>query len=206
MSFITPILITPSETCACTPPAASARATAALILRKANIDFSFQVENSDTEILVHPAHAGFERGTGQHLYDAAVLDDVMAVGDRLREAEILLDQQDREALALQARDGAADLLHDHRREALGRLVEQQQARAGAQDARDGQHLLLAAGQLGALAAAPLEDIGEKLVDLLERQAARRDHRRQQQVLLDAQAREDAALLRTERDAKPGDAV
>ena len=46
----------------------------------------------------------------------------------------------------------ADLLDDDRREPLGRLVEQQQLRAGAQDAADRQHLLLAAGQLGALAA------------------------------------------------------
>ena len=45
-----------------------------------------------------------------------------------------------------------DLLDDDRREAFGRLVEQQEPRAGAQDAADRQHLLLAAGQLGALAA------------------------------------------------------
>jgi hypothetical protein len=45
------------------------------------------------------------------------------------------------------------LLDDHRRQALGGLVEQQQRGAGAQDAPDGQHLLLAARQLGALAAA-----------------------------------------------------
>ena len=41
---------------------------------------------------------------------------------------------------------------------FGRLVEQQQARAGAQDAPDCQHLLLAAGELGALAAQPLLDV------------------------------------------------
>ena len=44
---------------------------------------------------------------------------------------------------------------DHRRQALGRLVEQQHPDAGAQDAGDRQHLLLAAGELGARAGAAL---------------------------------------------------
>ena len=70
--------------------------------------------------------------------------DVVAVRHRRGEAEILLDQQDREPFGLQAPDRGADLLDDDRGEALGRLVEKQQARAGAQDAPDRQHLLLAA--------------------------------------------------------------
>ena len=36
------------------------------------------------------------------------------------------------------------LLHQDRRQPLGRLVEQQEARAHPQHPRDGQHLLLAA--------------------------------------------------------------
>ena len=60
------------------------------------------------------------------------------------------------------------LLHDDRRQALGRLVEQQQVGAGAQDAGDRQHLLLAARQLGALAAPPLLQVGKELVDLARR--------------------------------------
>ena len=105
---------------------------------------------------------------GNHVHDAAVLDDVVAVGDRLRETEILLDQQDGEPLLLQPRDRASDLLHDHRREALGRLVEKQQARASAQDPADREHLLLAAGKLGALAPQPLLQVREQLEDLLDR--------------------------------------
>ncbi len=132
---------------------------------------------------------------------AAVLHDVVAVGDGRGEAEILLDQQDGEALLLQRADGLADLLDDDGRQPLGRLVEQQQPRAGAQDAADRQHLLLAAGELGALAGAePLLQIGEQLEDAFERQPARPDHRRQQQIFLDVEAGEDAALLRAERDA------
>ena len=66
----------------------------------------------------------------------------------------------------QRADGLADLLDDDGREPLGRLVEQQQPRAGAQDAADRQHLLLAAGELGALARAePLLEVREQLEDL-----------------------------------------
>ena len=67
----------------------------------------------------------------------------------------------------------ADLLDDHRREALGRLVEQQELGAGAQDAADRQHLLLAARELGALAAEPLVQIGEQLEHVVAAEAARR---------------------------------
>src|SRR6266850_2438344 len=47
MSLSTPILITPSDTWAWAPLAANARATAAVMLRKADIDFSFVSWESD---------------------------------------------------------------------------------------------------------------------------------------------------------------
>jgi len=75
----------------------------------------------------------------------AVLHHVVPVGDGRGEPEVLLDEKDREALALEAADRLADLLDDDRRQPLGRLVEQEQPRAGAQDASDREHLLLAAG-------------------------------------------------------------
>ena len=58
---------------------------------------------------------------------------------------------------------AADLeqiLHDDDGEPLERLVEQNQARAADQGARDRQHLLLAAGQRPAVAAAPFLSRGK----------------------------------------------
>src|SRR5439155_17971137 len=91
-------------------------------------------------------------------------------------------------------------------EALGRLVEQQHARPGAQDAPDGEHLLLAARELGALAAQPLLEVREQLVDLRERHAAAADLRGQQQVFLDVEAGEDAALLRADGDPQARDPV
>ncbi len=50
------------------------------------------------------------------------------------------------------------VVRDQRRQTLGRLVEDQQARIGQQRAADGQHLLLAARQL---AAAMPESRGER---------------------------------------------
>src|SRR5258706_11260703 len=71
----------------------------------------------------------------------------MAVGDARGKTKILLDQEDGKPFRLESRDGVADLLHDHRGEALGRLVEQQQPRPGAQNAADREHLLLAIGRI-----------------------------------------------------------
>src|SRR5438067_2077195 len=106
--------------------------------------------NSDSEVSVDLVHARLQGRVGNHVHDAPMLDHVVAVSDRLREAEVLLDEQDGKAFLLEPPDGAADLLHDDGRKALGRLVQHQEARSGAQDAADRQHLLLAAGELGAL--------------------------------------------------------
>src|SRR6185312_2209518 len=113
---------------------------------------------------------------------------IVTIRDGRGEAEILFDEQDGEALLLERADGLADLLNDDRRQALGRLVEQQKPRAGAQDAGDRQHLLLAAGKLAALAEAePLLEIGKQLENLFEREPAGPHLRRQQQIFLDAKA-------------------
>jgi hypothetical protein len=97
------------------------------------------------------------RDLGHHL---AVLDDEHAVGQRRRETEILLHQHDGVVALLELADHFAQLLHDHRREAFGYLVEQQQAGTGAQHARHRQHLLLAAGQARTLAVAALPQVRE----------------------------------------------
>ena len=76
--------------------------------------------------------------------------DVVPIGHRRGKVEILLDQQNGKALRFERTDGLADLLDDDRRQPFGRLVEQQQAGAGAQNAADRQHLLLAAGEFRAL--------------------------------------------------------
>src|ERR1700690_92579 len=133
------------------------------------------------KIVVQLVHVGVKLRVGNHFDDASMFHHVVPVRDRRRETEVLLDQKYGETLALEPRDRTPDLLDDDRREPLGRLVEQQQMRASAQDAADREHLLLAAGKLGALAAAPLAQIRKKFVDLLDREAAFANLGRQQQV-------------------------
>src|SRR5690349_11960384 len=101
-----------------------------------------------------------------------MLDDVVAIGKRCGEAEILFDEKDRKPLPFERADDAPDLLDDDRGEPLGRLVEQQEPGAGAQDAADRQHLLLAAREFCSLALAPLVEVGKEAIDLVEAQAAR----------------------------------
>ena len=63
---------------------------------------------------------------------------------------MLLDDDGRQPLLAEQRAQCREqFLHDDRRQALGRLVEQQQARIGRERAADRQHLLLAAGQRAA---------------------------------------------------------
>ena len=69
------------------------------------------------------------------------------LGDEL---EILLDEEDRQPLALvQLAEDDDQLLDDRGLDALGRLVEEDASWAGRQAARDGQQLLLAAAERAA---------------------------------------------------------
>src|SRR6478609_596435 len=80
------------------------------------------------------------------LDDATTLQDVAVLRDRQRHGGVLLDQQDRGALAVDVEDDVADGLDDLRREAEARLVEQQHRRLRHHRAADREHLLLAAGE------------------------------------------------------------
>ena len=73
--------------------------------------------SSDAEIFVELVHVRRQFAVGETVDDLAVLHDVIAVGDRRGETEVLLDQQDGEPLSLQLADRVADLLDDDRGEA-----------------------------------------------------------------------------------------
>src|SRR3990167_6310975 len=83
-------------------------------------------------------------GRGAVKGDAPLLEEVRVVGDGEREPRVLLDQEHRDAFAVQPLDDLEDLLHDEWREPQRRLVHHEQAGAGHQRARHCQHLLLAA--------------------------------------------------------------
>ena len=82
----------------------------------------------------------------------------------------------------------------HRRQPFERLVQQDDLGVADQRAGDRQHLLLAAGQVGAAAAAPLLEPREHLVDAVERPLIRRRQAGENQVFLDIEATEDAAVF------------
>src|SRR5262249_3517046 len=130
----------------------------------------------------------------------------VGVGNRRSEAKSLLDQEDGEALMLEHADGLADLLDDDRGKTLGRLVEEKEPRARAQDATDGEHLLLAAGKFCALARQAFLEIGKELENATEFEPAGPHLGWQQKIFLDVEAGKNSAFLRTERNAEPRDPV
>jgi hypothetical protein len=91
--------------------------------------------------------------------------------------------------------------HHGRGEAVGGLVEQQQAGVQQESPGDGQHLLLAARQLVGAVAAPVRELGEGLVDALRGPAAGgATAGGDLEVLVDGEAGEDAAALGDAWDA------
>src|SRR4030095_7297341 len=87
-----------------------------------------------------------ELGGGARQHDAAGFQHVAPVGDAQRHRGVLLDQQDRGALAVDRADRVEDLLDQHRSQSHRGLIQQQQARPSHERASDRQHLLLAAGE------------------------------------------------------------
>src|SRR5262249_41758729 len=100
--------------------------------------------------------------------------------------------------------------HDDRREALGRLVQQQQFRAERQRARDRHHLAFAAGERVAAARAVALELGEHAVNPLDpRLGLPRLRMRpgwQRDIFRDRELAEYFALLRRKADPKPRDPV
>ena len=97
--------------------------------------------------------------------DATVDHDRDLFGYRSRDADILLNDEDTDfTLFAEADQNFLDLLHNHRRESLGRLVHNEEPRVEKQRARNREHLLLAAGELIATIGSPFRKARERLVD------------------------------------------
>src|SRR5215212_2828833 len=106
--------------------------------------------------------AGKQLLAGTRHGDTAVDHHIAAVGKLQRMECILLDEEYRDALgAVEFANGGKDLLHDQRRKPERWLVEQQQARARHQCARDCEHLLLAAGKRAAALGLTLAENGKE---------------------------------------------
>src|SRR5580704_9043465 len=85
--------------------------------------------SSHPQRLVQPIHPALQFRVGERIDDAAMLHDEKPIGQGRGETEILLDQQNRESLPLELSDGAANLLDNDRRQALGWFVQHQKSRA-----------------------------------------------------------------------------
>ena len=146
------------------------------------------------------SRAGRERAAVAGMDDPAAIEHDRPLGEFERDARMLLDQEERQLVfALQAVEALQDGIDDHRRQALERLVHQQQARIAHQRPGDAQHLLLAAGQRVAAIPPALGERGKEIVN--PRQGPAPGPGRDQEIFLDRQRAENLALLRHEADAR-----
>src|SRR5262249_759381 len=102
------------------------------------------------------------------VHDAALGHDVQLVGNHLSELDVLFGQQNGDAGIAEQADGAGELADDEWRQALARLVEQEQLGIADEGARNRQHLLLTARKLGPAMALALSQRGKELQQARER--------------------------------------
>ena len=136
---------------------------------------------------------------------AAFLENAEFAGDPPRERQLLLDQQHRDArVAIEPQDDVADLVHDVRLNAFGRLVQNQQRRLEHERAADRELLLLSAREIAAAPAQHLLQHRKQVEDLRRNRTPAAGARREAdaQVLLDRQLRKDLASLGHVADAEP----
>src|SRR5215471_7505122 len=138
---------------------------------------------------------------GPVVNDGALLHEEHAWTQPQRGLDVLLDQQDRHTRLIDAVDFTPDLRNQPGHDALGRLVQDNQLGSHHQAARDGKHLLLAAGQrIAGLLEAFLEDREAAEDVFLTFRIAAPARQADGEILLDRQSREDAAALRDITDA------
>jgi hypothetical protein len=151
-----------------------------------------------------------EVGRSAVVHDSPTVEDVDIVRELESQARVLLDQQDRQACGPQRPQLLPELLDQQWREALRRLIHQQERRIGHEGPTDGKHLLLAAAERPGQAALTLEQAWEEAEDPAEIPAgvairprlASRDRQ-----ILDARKRaKDVSSLWHEADPKAGDLV
>ena len=124
---------------------------------------------ADAEEPLLQAAVGGELARRHDAVDAAVDHDRDVLGDCGGDADVLLDDEDRDVAFLgEAHEHFLELRDNERGEALGRLVHHEQARIAQQRPGDSEHLLLAAGELGAAARAPLGELRKGVVDAIDR--------------------------------------
>src|SRR6266498_2909160 len=141
--------------------------------------------------------------------DAPVLHDVAVVGDPEREVRVLLDEeQARLLLAVHAHEDLEDLAGEEGGEPERRLVEEDEPGSRHERPPDGEHLLLAAGEvpreLAAVPAQRREVVEDEGVVALQAGAVAAGVAAHHDVLVDGEVLEDAASLHHLEDAAADD--
>ena len=92
---------------------------------------------------------------------------MVTIADGESSVQILFDQQNGKPFVLQPAYDLDDFAHNEWRQALRWLIQKHQRWIQHESARDGQHLLLAAGKLKSAVAVASLQYREKLVDSVE---------------------------------------
>src|SRR6185369_7545040 len=99
-----------------------------------------RVARSRAEMAMPERAIGAERLRAAAPRDASLLDDDVVVADRDQPLDVLVDHDHRQPGVAQRRERAPNLRANERREALGRLVEDEEQRVGDERAADREHL------------------------------------------------------------------
>ena len=139
--------------------------------------------------------------------DAAVLEHVAAVGDAQRQRDLLLGDDDGEAVAAQVAEGGVGIGRQLRRQPGGRLVEHEQARLAHQRPADREHLLLASAHRRRPLPLPFSEAGEQGEDEVAPGRVRASRvGAEVEVFVDGHLREQVPLGRDVGEAESGDAM
>ena len=103
-----------------------------------------RIAGSQSEVALQQLWLCFYLRGGRFVHNVSVVDDVGAIGKCERGRQILLDQHNGLPCLGEITTGCHEVSHDHRCQALERLVQQNKLRLPDKRARDRQHLLFAA--------------------------------------------------------------
>src|SRR3954465_7875984 len=145
--------------CACKEPAIAASSAA--------IKMRFMPPPLDVDVALDGTALALKLTAVARKHDASPLHYREAVGEARERVEVAVDDQRGLAALLQHAERAPDLLAHERREALRRLVQHQYRGLREERATDGEHLLLAAGDLVAVVPASLLQTREQSIDAVQ---------------------------------------
>src|SRR5262245_31163896 len=112
--------------CAFAVPQARMRARAAWLTSRfivASSLFFDRLCSLHAKIVVQLVDVGIQFGVGELIDNQSMFHDVIPIGNRRSETEILLNQQNGKALLLECADSLADLLNNNRGKPFRRFVQ-----------------------------------------------------------------------------------